>query len=86
MNHLSRGYAPIGQQEKADLEKRIGENLPNGLEIGELCIPAGTMGWQLDDEYYPVLRYSPEIKHEDKKALDEIASRNPAFYRALQRF
>ena len=86
MTHLSKEYEPISRREKADLEKRIGENLPNGLEIGELCIPAGTMAWQLDDEYHPVLRYSPKIKHEDKKALDEIASRNPVLYRALQRF
>ena len=84
--HMSKKFRPMDTKQKAVLEQVVGATLPNGLEIGEICIPAGTMAWQLDDEYRTVLRYSTKIRPEDKVQCEALAERNPRFVDLLYKY
>lgn len=78
-------FQPIKPEQRIELERIIGESLPNGLEIVELYIPAGTLPWQLDDEYHPVLRYSPQITPHERVLCDALKERNRYFARLFSR-
>ncbi len=82
--HMSEEFKSITQKDKSQLEKKIGEYLPNGLEIGTIYYPASTFGWQSDDEYKTVLRYSRNIAPEDKALCEALVERNLIFRYLLE--
>ena len=84
--YLCERYRSVTRKQKNELEKIVGEPLPNGLERGLLCVPAGTYAWQLDDEFKVVLRYSKTMRPEDRKSCDELAERNQHLSYLLRKF
>ena len=84
--HTNKKFQPIKLEQRIELERILGEPLPNGLEIHEVCIPAGTGLWQLDDEYEIKIRYSSKITPEDRAINEALAERNPYFRRLMSEY
>lgn len=90
--YASPEFKPINEDQKKTLEGCIGESLPNGLEIREVCIPVDIGLFQFrsmagnssapqveDYKFNLFLRYSPKITPEEKVACEALKQRNSYF-------